>query len=210
VAEPISFLIADDHEHIRAGPRPACRRPDVEVVGEAGTGEQTVALAARLQPDVVLMDLQMPGLGGIDATTRILHTSPHIRVVVVSMFDGDSVFAALQAGARGYLLKGAQGRDPAVHPRGRQRRGDPRPDHRHQADALPRRAPPEPALDGLPRRLPRTYRARAGDPGAGRQHHTNPEIARSLHVSPKTVRNHASNIFTKLHVVTRAGHHARS
>jgi DNA-binding NarL/FixJ family response regulator len=145
VAEPISLLIADDHEHIRAGPRPACRRPDIAVVGEAGTGEQVVALAARLQPDVVLMDLQMPGPGGVEATTRVLHTSPHMRVVVVSMFDGDSVFAALQAGGRGYLLKGAQGRGPAVHPRGRQRRGDPRPDHRHQADALPRCAPSGPA-----------------------------------------------------------------
>ena len=82
--------------------------PEVEVVGEAVDGSEAVALAAQLQPDVVLMDLGMPGVNGVEATRRILSASPHIAVLVISMQeDGDSVFAALQAGARGYLLKGA-------------------------------------------------------------------------------------------------------
>ena len=79
---------------------------DLELAGEAGNGEQAIRLATELQPDVIVMDLQMPGVGGIEATRRILHSSPHISVLVLSMFeDDDSIFAALQAGARGYLLK---------------------------------------------------------------------------------------------------------
>ncbi len=81
---------------------------DAEVVGEASTGEQAIAQAAALQPDVILMDIQMPGINGIEATHRILHTSPHIGIIVVTMLeDSDSVFAAMRAGARGYVLKGA-------------------------------------------------------------------------------------------------------
>jgi DNA-binding NarL/FixJ family response regulator len=78
------------------------------VIGEVGDGKEAISLAADLQPDVILMDLGMPVVGGIEATRRILRTSPHIAILVVSMFeDDDSVFAALQVGARGYLLKGA-------------------------------------------------------------------------------------------------------
>ncbi len=107
--DPIGILIADDNVPFREGLRALLlSAPDMEVVGEAATGEEAISLAAALQPDVILMDVKMPGLNGIEATRRILHTSPHISILVVTMFeDDDLVFAALRAGARGYLLKGA-------------------------------------------------------------------------------------------------------
>ena len=104
----IRILIADDHPVFRFGLRALClAEPDLELVGEAQSGAEAVARAAALQPDVVVMDLNMPGLNGVEATRRIVATSPHIGVLVVTMFeDDDSVFAAMRAGARGYLLKG--------------------------------------------------------------------------------------------------------
>src|SRR6266496_6619873 len=106
----LRILIADDHPVFRYG---ICAlldaAPDVEIVGEATTGEEVVTLAESLQPDVILMDLQMPGLNGIEATHRIVQTSPHIRVLVLTMFEDDaSVFTAMRAGARGYVLKDAE------------------------------------------------------------------------------------------------------
>jgi DNA-binding NarL/FixJ family response regulator len=103
---PIRVLIADDHPQFRAGLRALlASATDLEL---AGDGERAITLATQMHPDVIVMDLQMPGVGGIEATRRILHSSPHISVLVLSMFeDDDSIFAALQAGARGYLLKGA-------------------------------------------------------------------------------------------------------
>ncbi len=82
--------------------------PDIKVVGEAETGAEVVAEAAELHPDVILMDIQMPGMNGIQATRQIMNTAPDMGVIVVTMYeDDDSVFAALRAGARGYILKGA-------------------------------------------------------------------------------------------------------
>jgi DNA-binding NarL/FixJ family response regulator len=103
----IRILIADDHTLFRDGLRSLFNSlADIEVVGEADTGERAISQAEKLQPDVVLMDIQMPGINGIEATRQIVRTSPHIGVVVVTMFeDDDSVFAAMRAGARGYVLK---------------------------------------------------------------------------------------------------------
>ena len=107
--DPLRVLIADDHPLFRNGMSALLSSvPDMEVAGVATRGEEAIALAASLLPDVILMDLQMPGMSGIEATRKILHTTPHIRILVVTMFEDDSsVLAAMRAGARGYLLKGA-------------------------------------------------------------------------------------------------------
>ena len=107
--EKITILIADDSTPFRDGMRAMLRREDdLALVSEAITGAEAARMAVSLQPDVVLMDLHMPEGNGIDATRKIVSQAPHIRVLVLTMFeDDDSVFAALQAGARGYLLKGA-------------------------------------------------------------------------------------------------------
>lgn len=107
--DPLHVLIADDHPLFRKGMRALLTAaPDFRVVGEATTGQEAIELAGSLQPDVILMDLQMPGMNGVEATRQILHTSPHIRILIVTLFEDDaSVFAALRAGARGYVLKDA-------------------------------------------------------------------------------------------------------
>ena len=108
-AETLRVLIADDHPLFRAGLRALLEATaGMEVVGIAGTGDEVLALAERAEPDVVLMDLHMPGLGGIEATRRIVDSYPSTAVLVVTMFDDDySVFTAMRAGARGYVLKDA-------------------------------------------------------------------------------------------------------
>ena len=107
--EELRVVVADDHPVYREGLAMVLGSlPGVSVVGEAGDGHEAVALAERLQPDVVLMDLSMPGLGGVEATRRIVADVPGVHVLVLSMHEGaDSVVAALRAGARGYLVKGA-------------------------------------------------------------------------------------------------------
>jgi DNA-binding NarL/FixJ family response regulator len=105
----IRVLLVDDQQLIRAGLRMLCdHEPDMEVVGEANNGREAVALAARLAPDVVIMDLRMPGVDGITATGRILAERPATRVVVLTTFgDDDHLYPALTAGACGFLLKDA-------------------------------------------------------------------------------------------------------
>ena len=109
---PIRILIADDHPVFRFGLRALLNAmPDTEVVGDATTGEAAIALAAEAQPDVVLMDINMPGIGGIEAVRRIRTAQPDVHVLMVTMLEDDSVFAALRAGACGYIVKGAEPAD---------------------------------------------------------------------------------------------------
>jgi DNA-binding NarL/FixJ family response regulator len=201
--EQIRILIADDHAPFREGLHALLlAAPDCEVIGEAATGEEAVSLAAALQPDVILMDINMPGINGIEATRHILYTSPHISILVLTMFDDDdSVFAALRAGARGYLLKGALKAEilrairgvasgeaifgPAVAKRLMSFFAGLQP-------AAPAQVFPE-----LTEREREILALIA-------QYRTNPEIAERLSLSQKTVRNHVSNIFSKLQVVDRA------
>jgi len=107
--DKITVLVADDEPSFRSGLRALLGSADyLALVGDAATGEEAVRLAADLQPDVILMDINMPGISGIEATRRILASSPHIALLMLTMFeDDDSVFAAMRAGAHGYLLKGA-------------------------------------------------------------------------------------------------------
>jgi DNA-binding NarL/FixJ family response regulator len=108
--ESLRVLIADDHPLFRHGVAALLGTvPGIAVVGEAMSGDEVIAVAEELQPDVILMDIKMPELNGIEATRRVLHTSPHIRILIVTMFEDDaSVFMAMRAGARGYILKDAQ------------------------------------------------------------------------------------------------------
>lgn len=201
--EPIRILVADDHPLFRDGMRALLASlPGLALLGEAAAGDEAIALAEALQPDVIIMDLQMPGLGGIAATRRILQASPHIGVLVVTMFeDDDSVFAAMRAGARGYVLKGAAQDEilRAVHAvAGGEAIFSPPIAQRmiHYFAASRMRGPADafPELTEREREL-LTLIARG---------HSNAEIAERLVLSPKTVRNHISNIFVKLQVTDRA------
>ncbi len=201
--EPIRVLIADDHDHFREGLRALLlSTPDVELVGEAPDGRRAISLARELQPDVIMMDLQMPGLGGIDTTRQILRSSPHISILVLSMFDDDdSIFAALQAGARGYLLKGALKAEILRAIRsvasGEAIFGPIIAKRLINYFAAPRQPAPADAFPELTEREKEILTLVA-------QHQTNPEIARRLQLSQKTIRNHVSNVFTKLQVADRA------
>ncbi|MGD9100793.1 MAG: response regulator transcription factor [Anaerolineae bacterium] len=201
--EPIRILIADDHTLFRDGLSALLNSvPDTEVVGEAATGEEAIAQAASLQPDVILMDIQMPGVNGIEATRRILHTSPHVGVIVVTMFeDDDSVFAAMRAGARGYVLKGAD-QDEMLRAiravaRGEALFGAAIAKRLVNFFAAPRPVAPPQVFPELTNREREVLDLIA-------QGHNNTEIATCLVLSPKTVRNHVSNIFSKLQVADRA------
>src|SRR3990172_4996255 len=109
---PIRILIADDHPVFRFGMRALLEsEADLEVVGEASTGDEAVTLTEKLRPDVVLMDITMPVVNGIEATRQILDQRPKTGVLIVTMLDDNSLFPALRAGARGYLLKGADGEE---------------------------------------------------------------------------------------------------
>lgn len=201
--EPIRILIADDHTLFRDGLRALLNSvADTEVVGEAATGEEAIAQAVALQPDVVLMDIQMPGTNGIEATRRILHTSPHIGMIVVTMFeDDDSVFAAMRAGARGYVLKGADQAEMLrvilAVARGEALFGPAIAERLMRFFASPRPAAAAQIFPELTDREREVLDLIAHG-------YNNAEIAERLVLSQKTVRNHVSNIFSKLQVADRA------
>jgi DNA-binding NarL/FixJ family response regulator len=199
--ERIRILIADDNTEFREGMRGLlAAQADLAVVGTAPDGDTALSLAARLLPDVVLMDLQMPGVNGIEATRRLVASSPHIGVLVVTMFeDDDSVFSAMRAGARGYLLKGARKAETLRAIRA-VASGE-----AIFSPAIARRlmgffAAPRPAPTAFPELTDREREILALIARGS----SNQDIADQLSLSVKTVRNHVSLIYSKLQVADRA------
>jgi DNA-binding NarL/FixJ family response regulator len=204
--KPIRVLIVDDHALFREGVNAILKSvPDIELVGEAGTGQEALTLASELTPDVILMDIQMPDLNGVEATQRILKTHPDAGVIIVTMLeDDDSLFSAMRAGARGYVLKGADKAEmlksiravaegealfgPAIAARLL--------NFFHDKPTQPTRETPSTPFPDLTDREREILTCIArGD--------TNSEIAEHLTISLKTVRNHVSSIFNKLQVTNR-------
>jgi DNA-binding NarL/FixJ family response regulator len=195
----LRVLLADDHPLFRQGLRSALdETPGIDVVAEASDGAEAVRLGIELSPDVVLMDIQMPELSGIDATRRILDARPGTHILMLTMFDGDSsVFAAIRAGAKGYLLKGADQQD---------------------VERAIRTVAAGEAVFGraIATRLVSYFAANRTRPFpqlTPREHDVlellanglgNQAIATELALSLKTVRNNVSTIFTKLRVADRA------
>lgn len=203
----IRVLIADDHTLFRDGLNAILMNvPDIDVVGEAGNGHAAVAQIETLAPDVVLMDINMPDLNGIEATQQALAVKPDTGIIMLTMLeDSDSLFTAMRAGARGYILKGADKAEvlktiraaaagealfgPAIANRLTaffQKAGG----AARQNEAVP----PFPDLTGREREVLALIAAGENNQG----------IARKLHISAKTVSNHISHIFNKLQVADRA------
>lgn len=201
--EILQVLIVDDHPLFRKGMRALLdSMPDVEVIGEAQTAEEAIEYAEQLQPDVILMDLQLPGSSGLDATREIVRLSPHIQILVITLFeDNDSIFAALQAGARGYILKDTDEEEmirairsvgsgeaifsPAIA------------NHLMDYFSTSRKKIPKQVFPELTNREREILELIA----IGESNHS---IAERLSISLKTVRNHVSNIYSKLQVADRA------
>jgi DNA-binding NarL/FixJ family response regulator len=198
---PIRILIADDHPMFRFGLRALLTaEPDTVVIGEATSGRQVIEMAAQLTPDVILMDINMPEISGIEATRQIFAANPDIGILVITMFEDDTVFAAIRAGARGYILKGAEGEEtirairavangesifsPAI------------------AQRLTKFIVTAPTVEAplFPDLTPREREILV----LIAQGLTNSAIAEHLSLSPKTVRNQVSSVLSKLNVTSRA------
>lgn len=198
--DPITVMLIDDHRVVRQGLRDFLElQDDIEIVGEAANGDEGVALAREWLPDVVLMDLVMPGIDGVEATRRLKAASPSTKVIVLTSFaDDNKVFPAIKAGAISYLLKdvspedlahairAAQRNEAVLHPEVAARL--------MQEFSAPR--PNEAPVDQLtPRELEVLRLIARGK--------SNKEIADTLIVSEKTVKTHVSNILSKLHLADR-------
>jgi DNA-binding NarL/FixJ family response regulator len=202
-AEPVTVLVADDHPLYRRGLATLLNdQVGWTVVAQAEDGLAAVTEARAYDPDVVVMDLNMPKVGGIEATRRIVSASPRVGVLVLTMYDDDeSVFAAMRAGARGYVLKGADQSDivraVAAVARGEAIFGASVATRIVEFFAAPRRSIDASVFPQLGQREHDVLDLIA----AGRN---NTDIAATLELSQKTVRNHVSNIFAKLQVADRA------
>jgi NarL family two-component system response regulator LiaR len=197
---PIRVLIADDHAILRKGIRALLStEPDIEVVGETGDGLETVAQAQALRPDVILMDLVMPKMDGIEATRRVTAEQPGVRILVLTSFAADDkVFPAIKAGALGYILKDSGPAElvQAIH---QVHQGQPSLEPSIALKVLqelsqPPQRPPMP--EPLTEREMEVLRLLA-------QGKSNREIANQLVITELTVRTHVSNILGKLHLASR-------
>ena len=198
--DAIRIIIADDHAIVRKGIRAVLRNlPDIDVVGEAATGWEAIAEVTRLQPDVVLMDLAMPELDGIEAIRRIMNDHPEVRILVLTSFASeDKIFPAIKAGALGYHLKDSTPEElmeairqvhhgeSSLHPV----------IARKVLQELSRPSEHPPTPDPLTPREVEVLRLVA-------QGRNNQEIAEELVISETTVRTHVSNILSKLHLASR-------
>ncbi|OJF11113.1 response regulator [Couchioplanes caeruleus] len=201
--EPVRVLLVDDHPVYRDGLAMLLDSvPAIDVIGTAEDGAAAVALAADLQPDVIVMDILMPILDGVEATRQITAQSPHIAVIALTMADGDAtLFAAMRAGAIGYLLKGAR-QDQIIRAIVAAAHGEAifGPTIARRVTEFFAAAPAAITSLAFPHLTPRENEVlRLIADGLN-----NNQIADRLQLSPKTVRNTVSNIFAKLHVVDRA------
>ncbi len=199
--DKISLLITDDHALVRQGIRAFLElQPDLNVIGEAGSGEEAVRMAAELVPDVVLMDLVMPGIGGVEATRQVKQVSPHSQVIVLTSYHEDEyIFPALRAGALSYVLK-VVGPDELADTVRKAARGEsvlhPRVASRVVEELRgTRRDMPNLFTDLSDRELDVLRLIADGL--------SNAEIADKLIISEKTVKGHVSNILGKLHIMDR-------
>jgi NarL family two-component system response regulator LiaR len=197
IGRAIRVVVADDHKVVRAGIRELLAdEPDIEVVGEARNGHEAVELALAQRPDVVVMDINMPELSGVEATRQIRAAAPAVRVLVLTAYQDDPYFSGLlDAGASGYILKTAEGGDivravrataagqsaidPAVAPR-----------------LIARLTQPVAQSDALTERELEVLRLAA-------RGQTNKQIGGALGISDRTVQNHLANIYAKLGVASR-------
>jgi NarL family two-component system response regulator LiaR len=201
-ASPIRVLLVDDHTIVRRGVRALlATEPDIEVVGEASDGTQAIAQAQALRPDVILMDLVMPGLGGIEATRHITASLPGTCVLVLTSFAADEdVFPAIKAGALGYLLKDS-GPEELVKAIRQVNRGEPSLEPSVARKLLlelshPRQEHQRLTEDPLTERELEVLRLVA-------QGCSNKDIAAKLSITELTARTHVSNILGKLHLASR-------
>lgn len=205
MAEPIRVLLVDDQKLMRQGLRVLLElEPDLEVAGEAEDGQEALEAYARLEPDVVLMDIRMPGMDGVEATWRLRERWPEARVVILTTFDDDEyIFEGLRAGALGYLLKDVSGEELAEAVRTVAEGGaliEPSVARKVVAEFARLAPPARPPEEGLPEPLTEREREVVELLASGL---TNREIAARLHLAEGTVKNYVSSILQKLGVRDR-------